>query len=141
MVPKLCEEILEKKSSWIISKRPVLPYNDYRDRVKEIDPLVSDELVQISSNYIQDMGEVCSYKSLYNSKCRKHYHYISLYFPYFPTHGAAEGDQRRQRTSYVYGILHTLDSENNLNQDAITSLAAGRCSWKTFKVACSTVDY
>ena len=66
MVPKLCEEILETKSSWMISKRPVLPYNDYKDKVKEIDPLVSNELVQVSSNYLQDMGEVCSYNSLYD---------------------------------------------------------------------------
>ena len=61
MVPKLCEEIIENKSSWITSKRPVLSYNEYKDRVKEIDPLVSDNLVQISSNYLQDMGEVRFY--------------------------------------------------------------------------------
>ena len=83
MVPTLCEEILEKKSSWMISKRPVLPYNDYRDRVKEIDPLVSDELVQISSNYIQDMGEVCSYKACIIRNIENIiiiYHYISRIF-------------------------------------------------------------
>ena len=66
MVPKLCEEILEKKSSWMISKRPVLLYNDYKKKVKKIDPLVSEKLIQISSNYLQDMGEVCSYNNLYN---------------------------------------------------------------------------
>ena len=88
MVPKLCEKILEKKSSWMISKRPVLPYTDYRDRVKEIDPIVSDELVQISSNYIQDMGEVCLYKNLYDLQYGKHYHYISCIFQL-----TAEGDQ------------------------------------------------
>ena len=62
MIPKLCEEIMEKKSSWIPSKCPVLSYNDYKGEVKEMDPLVSDKLVQISSNYLQDMGEVCSYQ-------------------------------------------------------------------------------
>ena len=104
MVPKLCEEILEKKSSWIISKRPVLPYNDYRDRVKEIDPLVSDELVQISSNYIQDMGEVCSYKSLYDSKYRKHYHYISCIFQLTARQRetrAAEDQLRKRYPTYI----------------------------------------
>ena len=61
MVPKLCEEIMEKKTSWVTSKRPVLSYDEFKDRVKEIDPLVSDKLLEISSNYLQDMGEVRLY--------------------------------------------------------------------------------
>ena len=68
MIPKLCEEILGKKSSWISPKRPVLSYNNYTGRVKEIDPLVSDKIVQISSNYLQDMGEVRSYQCLPNKR-------------------------------------------------------------------------
>ena len=100
MVPKLCEEILEKKSSWMISKRPVLPYTDYRDRVKEIDPLVSDKLVQISSNYIQDMGEVCSYKSLFDLQYRKHHHYISCIFQLTVRRQETRAAEEKQRIRY-----------------------------------------
>ena len=57
-LPKLCEEIMETKSLWMMSKRPVLSYDEYKDRVKKIDPLATDKLIQISANFLQDMGEV-----------------------------------------------------------------------------------
>ena len=66
---------------------------------------------------------------------------IIIIFPVFSNSRRGRGRPGRQRTSYENGILHTLDAENNLNQDAITSLAAGRCSWRLFEVACSTADY
>ena len=64
MIPKLCEEIMDKKSSWMISKRPILSCEEFKDRVKQIDPLVSGKLIQIVANYLQDMGEVCLYQVL-----------------------------------------------------------------------------
>ena len=37
---------------------PVISYSQFEDRVKEIDPLASSNIIRIAGNYLQDMGEV-----------------------------------------------------------------------------------
>ena len=49
----------------------------------------------------------------------------------------------------LHCILHSItihvqrlvgDAENDVNQDAIASLAADRCAWRKFVVACSAAE-
>ena len=61
------------------------------------------------------------------------------YALYVPTHGRRRPG--RQRTSYLSYLQKLLgDAENDLNQDAIASLAADRCAWRKFVVACSAAE-
>ena len=41
----------------------------------------------------------------------------------------------------IYRSLIFGDAENHLNQDAIASLAADRCAWRKFVVACSAAEW
>ena len=64
--------------------------------------------------------------------CRK-------YALFVPTHGRRRPG--RQRTSYLSYVQKLFgDLENNLQQDAIASLAADRCAWRKFVVACSAAE-
>ena len=38
--------------------KPVWSYEEYVESVKEVDPLVSEDLIKASAGYLQDMGEV-----------------------------------------------------------------------------------
>ena len=58
-LPKICEKILETKSSWVTGKSPILSFDSYKERVREIDPLVTDEMIPASAHYLHDLGEVC----------------------------------------------------------------------------------
>ena len=58
------------------------------------------------------------------------------YALYVPTH--CRRRPGRQRTSYLSYLQKLFgDAENDLNQDAIASLAADRCAWRKFVVTCS----
>ena len=37
---------------------PVMCYSSFQERVRNIDPYVSTDFIQIAANYLQDMGEV-----------------------------------------------------------------------------------
>ena len=42
---------------------PVWTYDEYKKKVKAIDPneLVPEDLIKSSAGYLQDMGEVCAF--------------------------------------------------------------------------------
>ena len=62
------------------------------------------------------------------------------YALYIPTHGRRRPG--RQRTSYLTYLQKLFgDAENDLNQDAIASLAADRYAWRKFVVACSAAEW
>ena len=42
---------------------PVISYSSFEDKVREIDPLASSDIIRIAGNYLQDMGEVRSFRS------------------------------------------------------------------------------
>ena len=63
------------------------------------------------------------------------------YALYVPTHGSRRpGRQRTSYLSYIHVQKLIGDAENDLNQNAIASLAADRCVWRNFVVACSAAE-
>ena len=62
------------------------------------------------------------------------------YALYVPTHGRRTPG--RQRISYLFYLQKPFGgAENDLNQDAIALLAADRCAWRKFVVACSAAEW
>ena len=61
------------------------------------------------------------------------------YALFVPTHGRRRtGRQRISYLSYLQKLFG--DAENDLNQDAIASLALDLCAWRKFVVACSAAE-
>ena len=62
------------------------------------------------------------------------------YALYVPTHGRRRPG--RQRTSYMsYNQKLLGDTENDLHEEAIVSLASDRFIWRNFVVACSAAEW
>ncbi|XP_070550832.1 death-associated protein kinase 1-like [Ptychodera flava] len=57
-VPKLCGNIIGKKRRWIVSKYPVIKWDSYVQKVKEIVPLIDDELLKKATRFLQYQGEI-----------------------------------------------------------------------------------
>ena len=54
----MCLEILKEKEKWRVDKSPVIEYAKYVEKVKGLNPEVTDEQAGASANYLMDMGEV-----------------------------------------------------------------------------------
>ncbi|XP_070550397.1 death-associated protein kinase 1-like [Ptychodera flava] len=57
-VPKLCGNIINIKGRWIVRKYPVIKWDSYVQKVKEIVPLIDDELLKKATRFLQYQGEI-----------------------------------------------------------------------------------